>query len=391
MLKSITAKNPSESKTHIAEMLLAWYARERRSLPWRADPGERQDPYKVWLSEIMLQQTTVKAVLPRYAVFLRRFPTLQALAAASIEEVLAAWAGLGYYARARNLHACARAVVERFGGRFPKCEAELLSLPGVGDYTAAAIAAIAFGAPAAPVDGNIERVLARLFAVTTPLPDAKAEIKPLTRSLVPADRPGDFAQAMMDLGATICTPRRPACGICPLRPDCGGVAAGLAEVLPYREEKGKRPLRRGAAFVVLRQEGAVLLRERPPKGLLGGMLEVPSTPWEGDLPSEADLLRNVPVRAEWERLPGLVAHTFTHFRLELAVYFAEVRVGQPLTEAADGERCRWVERRALDSAALPSVMRKVLAHAFETRARKRAPKRQAQAGPVPPRARRRSA
>ncbi len=227
----------------------------------------------------MLQQTTVKAVLPRYADFLRRWPDVTALANAELGEVLAAWAGLGYYARARNLHACAREVATRHGGRFPETEAGLRSLPGIGGYTAAAIAAIAFGARATPVDGNIERVVARVFAVTTPLPAAKAEIKALAESLTPEERAGDFAQGLMDLGATICTPRRPACGLCPLRPPCAGYAEGLADVLPYRDEKAERPVRRGVAFVVLREDGAVLLRERPLKGLLGGMLEAPSTPW----------------------------------------------------------------------------------------------------------------
>ena len=264
----------------IAVALLAWYDRERRVLPWRSAPGETPDPYQVWLSEIMLQQTTVKAVLPRYAAFLRRWPDVKALARAELGQVLAAWAGLGYYARARNLHACARAVADRHGGKFPAEENELRKLPGVGGYTAAAISAIAFGRRATPVDGNIERVVARLFAVTTKLPDAKSEINALAGTLTPVERSGDFAQAMMDLGATICTPRRPACGLCPVRTDCRGYADGLAEVLPYRAEKGERPLRRGIAFVALRQDGAVLLRERPLRGLLGGMLETPSSPWE---------------------------------------------------------------------------------------------------------------
>ena len=212
-----------DCEASIADALFAWYDRERRQLPWRAEPGEAPDPYKVWLSEIMLQQTTVKAVLPRYGLFLRSWPNVGALANADLGEVLAAWAGLGYYARARNLHACARTVVDRHGGRFPTTETELRTLPGIGDYTAAAIAAIAFGEPATPVDGNIERVVARLFAVTTPLPDAKAEIKALAKSLTPKKRPGDFAQAMMDLGATLCTPRRPACGLCPVRSWCQGL------------------------------------------------------------------------------------------------------------------------------------------------------------------------
>src|SRR5262245_39825458 len=216
----VMQKRKAELEDRIAASLLAWYGRERRDLPWRAGPSETPDPYRVWLSEIMLQQTTVKAVLPRYAAFLRQWPNVKALAAAELSQVLAAWAGLGYYARARNLHACARAVMTQHGGKFPKNEAALRELPGIGDYTAAAIAAIAFGQRATPVDGNIERVIARLFAVTTPLPAAKAEVKALAATLTPERRAGDFAQAMMDLGATICTPRRPACALCPLRPDC---------------------------------------------------------------------------------------------------------------------------------------------------------------------------
>jgi A/G-specific adenine glycosylase len=345
--------------------LLSWYDREARTLPWRAKAGETPDPYRVWLSEIMLQQTTVKAVTPRYDVFLRRWPNVAALAKAELGEVLGAWAGLGYYARARNLHACARAVVEHHGGRFPRSETELRELPGVGGYTAAAIAAIAFGERATPVDGNIERVVARLFAVTTPLPQAKAEIRSLAESLTPADRSGDFAQAMMDLGATICTPRRPACGLCPLRPDCKGYAAGLAEVLPYREERGERPVRRGAAFVALRADGAVLLRERPLQGLLGGMLEAPSSPWGDAMPDGKSVTCHAPLKGAWKKVPGLVEHTFTHFHLELAVYRAEVGLDAKLKQAASPERCRWLKPGQLAGAALSSLMRKVLQHALK--------------------------
>jgi A/G-specific adenine glycosylase len=366
-----------------ANALLAWYDRDRRILPWRAAPGVAQDPYRVWLSEIMLQQTTVKAVLPRYADFLRRWPDVRALAAAELGEVLAAWAGLGYYARARNLHACAREVVGRYGGSFPRTEAELRTLPGIGDYTAAAIASIAFGARATPIDSNIERVVARAFAVTTPLPAAKTEIRALAADLTPKERAGDFAQAMMDLGATLCSPRRPACGLCPLVSGCKAHAQGLAEILPYREERSERPTRRGHAFVALREDGALLLRERPLKGLLGGMLETPSSPWTEGAWQELQL-DHAPLRAKWREVPGLVEHTFTHFHLELGVYLAEVSADPKLTKAAQPERCRWVHIRDLHSAALPSVMRKVLAHALQAMPR-------AQASPAPPRARRRSA
>jgi A/G-specific adenine glycosylase len=329
----------------------------------------------------------VKAVLPRYELFLRRWPDVSALARAELGEVLAAWAGLGYYARARNLHACAEAVAGQYGGFFPEDEAGLRKLPGIGDYTAAAIAAIAFGKRATPVDGNIERVVARLFAVSTPLPASKAEILTLAESPTPQQRPGDFAQAMMDLGATICAPRRPACGLCPLRPECGGYAEGTAEALPYRAEKSERPVRRGAAFVAIRPDGAVLLRERPPKGLLGGMLEVPSTPWEENEPSAKAARDQTPLPAAWRKLPGFVEHTFTHFHLELSVYRAEVEQDAEPKRAADPARCRWYKRRELSGAALPSVMRKVLLHAFERDRVSPA----GRASPAPPRARRRSA
>ena len=374
-----------------ASKLLAWYDRERRHLPWRAAPGVAADPYRVWLSEIMLQQTTVKAVVPRYALFLQRWPRVSALAEAELGEVLAAWAGLGYYARARNLHACARAVVERHGGAFPADEAALRKLPGVGDYTAAAIAAIAFQCPATPVDGNVERVVARLFAVTTPLPQAKAEIRSLAATLTPAERPGDYVQAIMDLGATICTPRRPACGLCPLRPDCRAYAEGLADVLPYRAEKGVRPVRRGTAFVAVREDGAVLLRERPLKGLLGGMLEVPATPWaDGDATgTNAGAYR--PIAADWGGSLGVVEHTFTHFHLELAVQRADVGLAPMLNEAAAPERCHWLPRSDLAAAALPSVMKKILSHAFEAEDRRTRFEASSPAAAAPRRAKRRSA
>jgi A/G-specific adenine glycosylase len=360
----VTASS-ADREAAIASTLLEWYDRERRHLPWRAEPGETPDPYKVWLSEIMLHQTTVKAVLPRYGLFLKTWPDVIALANAQLGEVLAAWAGLGYYARARNLHACARAVAERHGGRFPATEKELRALPGIGHYTAAAVAAIAFDQQAMPVDGNIERVVARLFAVTTPLPEAKVEINALAKSLTPKTRPGDFAQAMMDLGATICTPRRPACGLCPLRVECRGYAAGIAEALPFREEKSERPTRCGVTFVALREDGAVLLRERPLRGLLGGMLETPSSPWaEGESDARPGM-KHAPLKAEWKKLPGLVEHTFTHFHLELSVYRAEVGLDVEPKRDAHPERCRWLKRRDLHAAALPSVMRKVLGHAFK--------------------------
>ncbi|MBO0766608.1 MAG: A/G-specific adenine glycosylase, partial [Hyphomicrobiaceae bacterium] len=318
----------------------------------------------VWLSEVMLQQTTVKAVIPYYEDFLRRWPSVEALAAASPDDVLAAWAGLGYYHRARNLHACARVVVECHGGQFPGSEQALRELPGVGPYTAAAIAAIAFGAPATPVDGNVERVVARLHAVTQALPAAKAELRRLAQGLTPVERAGDHAQAMMDLGATICTPKRPSCHVCPVATFCAARAQGIAPELPLRSPKPERPLRLALAFVALRDDGHVLLRRRPEAGLLGGMQEVPSTPWASALPPVEEALRRAPVRAHWRLLPGIVTHTFTHFCLKASVYLATVAVRTRLTASADAPRCQWVARRDLDRAALPSVMRKILAHAL---------------------------
>jgi A/G-specific adenine glycosylase len=310
----------------------------------------------------MLQQTTVKAVIPFYLRFLKLWPKVEALSSAPLDDVLAAWAGLGYYSRARNLHKCAQVVARDYAGRFPSSVSELQELPGIGPYTAAAIAAIAFGEPATPVDGNIERVVARLFAVRQPLPAAKTELKRLAATLTPKQRPGDFAQAMMDLGAGVCTPRRPSCLVCPVQTDCAANARGIAEQLPLRAVRAERPMRLGIAFVGLREDGHVLLRRRPEAGLLGGMLEVPSTAWEDLLPQAKDALRAAPLRADWWKMPGTVTHTFTHFKLELVVYRALVSSDATLTFWAEPERCRWVKRRDLASSALPSVMRKVIAH-----------------------------
>jgi len=337
--------------------LLHWYDRHRRVLPWRAARGESADPYRVWLSEIMLQQTTVKAVAPYYARFLERFPTVTQLAAAPLDEVLSLWAGLGYYARARNLHACAKAVAAQHGGEFPGTEDGLLTLPGIGAYTAAAIAAIAFDRRASPVDGNIERVIARLYAVEEELPAAKPRIRALAEQLTPARRAGDFAQAMMDLGATICTPKKPACVLCPWREPCAARVRGDQESFPRKAEKKTGALRRGAAFVVLRDDH-ILLRTRPEKGLLGGMTEVPTTEWSKDF--DGSSAAGAPFRnATWRRIPGHVDHVFTHFPLQLIVHAAKV---SKATRAPDG--MRWTSLDALDAEALPNVMRKVIAHAL---------------------------
>jgi A/G-specific adenine glycosylase len=345
-----------------ASELLDWYDRHRRDLPWRAAPGVAPNPYRVWLSEIMLQQTTVAAVAPYFDRFVARWPDVRALAAAALDDVLRAWAGLGYYARARNLHACAKAVVERYGGAFPATEAELGELPGIGPYTAAAIAAIAFGARAAAVDGNVERVVARLYEVEEELPGAKPRLRALAACLVPSQRAGDFAQAMMDLGATICTPKRPACAVCPWMDACRARARGDAAAFPRRAPKRTGELRRGAAFVALRADGCVLVRGREPGGLLGGMTEVPTTLWAQDFDADA-ALREAPALARarvlWQRLPGVVSHVFTHFPLELTVYRAQVPAGTRPPAGA-----RWTPLTALAGEALPSLMRKVVAHAL---------------------------
>ena len=348
--------------TH-ADRLLAWYDRHRRTLPWRAAAGESTPPYRVWLSEIMLQQTTVATVGEYFRRFVERWPTVEALAAAPQDEVLSAWAGLGYYARARNLHACARTVAERHGGRFPEDEAGLRALPGIGPYTAAAIQAIAFDIPASAVDGNVERVIARLNALETPLPDVKPEIAARAAKLVPQSRAGDYAQAMMDLGATVCVPRNPRCVICPLMAGCKARKQGIAEELPRRAPKALKPTRRGLAFVLARKDGAILLRKRPEKGLLGGMDEVPSSAWREGRFVEATALGEAPVPARWQVMDGLVRHTFTHFHLELTVARATAttaRLGEQVAGAV------WCPLDRLTERALPTVMRKVIAHAVRS-------------------------
>lgn len=340
-----------------ASDLLAWYDRNRRKLPWRAENGVKPDPYRVWLSEIMLQQTNVKTVAPYYAKFLSRWPSVTDLAEERLEEVLKLWAGLGYYARARNLHACAQTVLAKHAGRFPDTEPELRTLPGIGAYTAAAIAAIAFERKATPVDGNIERVIARLFAVEDKLPAAKPKIQALAATLTPEQRAGDFAQAMMDLGATICTPKRPACSLCPWSEPCVARKRGDQETFPRKIEKSEGKLRRGAAFVALRADGALLARTRPDKGLLAKMTEVPTTEWSHDF-DDNDALASAPLKASWRRLPGTVTHIFTHFPLELAVYRTSLPKG-----ARAPKGMRFIEADEIEGEAFPNVMRKVIAHA----------------------------
>ncbi len=333
--------------------LIAWYDRHARVLPWRARPGEPAEPYRVWLSEVMLQQTTVKAAIPYFHAFTTRWPTVESLAAARDEEVMAAWAGLGYYARARKLLECARVVAGAHSGRFPDQEDALRALPGIGPYTAAAVAAIAFGRRAVVVDGNVERVIARLFAVDAPLPGAKGAIRALAATLTPLDRPGDYAQAVMDLGATLCIPRRPACGLCPWRGACRAAARGDPATFPRKSAKAARPLRRGVAFWVTRGD-EVLLRRRPPKGLLGGMTEVPCTPWSETF-DLAEAATHAPIAGlAWRTLAGAATHGFTHFELEVTVMAAAAAPGTP---APDGHW--WHPTADLARAGLPTAMAKI--------------------------------
>ena len=336
------------SKDAIRARLLAWYDANARALPWRIGPGDagQADPYRVWLSEIMLQQTTVPHATPYFLEFTRRWPTVSALAAAEDGEVMAAWAGLGYYARARNLLACARAVADRHDGVFPNTEAGLLALPGVGAYTAAAVAAIAFQQGANVVDGNVERVMARLYAVEDPLPDAKPELKALAAALVTADRPGDWAQALMDLGATICRPKSPLCERCPIQEGCAAFAGGAPETYPRKTKKADRPHRYGAAFLLLRGDRVALVR-RPPKGLLGGMLALPSTDWRAAPWTPAEIEAAAPIAGDW-RPRGEIAHVFTHFSLTLQVWRAETE--------GEVDGVMWAGRSRL--AGLPSVFLK---------------------------------
>src|SRR5450432_1418465 len=356
--KKASAVDRYEAANSRPALLLDWYDRHRRRLPWRPLPGRQADPYAVWLSEIMLQQTGVKTVGPYFEKFLARWPDVDALGGAALDDVLRMWAGLGYYSRARNLHACAVAVRRDHGGVFPDTEQGLQALPGIGPYTAAAIAAIAFGRRTMPVDGNIERVVSRLFAVEEPLPLAKLLIKQLATTLLADTRAGDSAQALMDLGSSICTPKKPACALCPLNGDCVSRARGDQETFPRKAAKKSGALRRGAAFVVLRGD-ELLVRTRPEKGLLGGMTEVPGSDWlaeQGDKAAlkQAPVLKGV---ARWHRKVGVVTHVFTHFPLELVVSTATVaaRAGAP-------KGMRWVPIATLRDEALPNVMRKVIAH-----------------------------
>ncbi len=351
LLLSLSLSNPAPID---APTVLAWYDRHARDLPWRVSPADRArgtapDPYRIWLSEVMLQQTTVAAVKSYFLRFTSLWPTVFDLAAAPLDSVLKEWAGLGYYARARNLHACAQAVVDRHGGQFPRTSEALQTLPGIGAYTSAAIAAICFDEPVAVLDGNLDRVLARYYALEVPVRDAKDELRAALQASVPA-RAGDFAQAMMDLGATICAPRTTVCMLCPIQQGCIATKTVDPTQFPVKPTKPERPVRKGHAYVMLDEQGDVYLQNRPTKGLLGGMTEVPGSPWAADLP-----LADYPAAGNW-RHKGQIVHVFTHFRLELEVWSAQI-------DPAGLSEGWWAPRQALKGEALPTLFRKVLAQA----------------------------
>lgn len=343
-----------------AKAMLDWYARHGRSLPWRVPPSDRKngvlpDPYHVWLSEVMLQQTTVVTVGRYFQNFLQKWPAITDLAAAETDDVMVAWAGLGYYSRARNLKACAEIIARDHNGCFPQTKDELEALPGIGDYTAAAIAAIAFGERTAVVDGNIERVVTRQLAEATPPPTAKAICRTFMGRVTPQERPGDFVQAMMDLGATICTPRKPACARCPIAKSCRARRQGTMLDFPVKPQKKAKPTRRGAAFIAQRQDGAIWLVRRPDKGMLGGMAGLPTTDWSSKADGSVDETQ-APGPGPWRRI-GTVKHTFTHFHLAMDVFAAEI-------EQVDDDGW-WCMLDALDGAALPTLFRKAIDLASE--------------------------
>lgn len=348
---------PEAQPQNLYQLLLEWYDRNHRDLPWRISPadlkrGAKPDPYNVWLSEIMLQQTLVDAVKPYFRKFLARWPDVASLAAADQDDVMKAWAGLGYYSRARNLKKCAEIVASRHEGSFPNSVAELKKLPGIGDYTASAISAIAYGERAVVVDGNVERVVTRLAAIDIPMPQAKPTVRDFVANALTGDRPGDFAQAMMDLGATICTPRKPSCFICPLRELCKATDTDRPERFPVKAPRKVKPRRRGAGFVAIRHDGAVFLRKRTETGLLGGMSEVPTTGWTARKDGET-AVSAAPFSGNWKK-KGEIRHVFTHFELELTVY-------STLLEACpENSGGWWSSPDDLPDEALPTVMKKVV-------------------------------
>lgn len=343
-------------KSSPSQRALEWWDKHRRVLPWRAAAGKTPDPYVVWLSEVLLQQTTVQTATPYFENFVRTWPRVENLAQASLDEVMSAFAGLGYYSRARNLHECAREVARR-DGVFPRIESELRALPGIGAYTAAAIAAIAFGQPATPVDGNIARIVARLIALDAPFAVSRRRINKAAAMLTPVDRPGDYAQALMDLGSMICTPRKPACQLCPLRPDCAAAKSGDPTAYPPPAPRMRKPARHGAVFFARRSDDAVLVRRRAAKGLLASTIELPGTDWTEKFDNREKYA--APFEASWRLLPGAVEQPFTHFVLKLRAYAARGSI----PERAVGD-CFWLKPDDIAEAAFSGVMRKALAHAM---------------------------
>ena len=352
------AAEPNINPSQLRDSLLAWYDRYSRDLPWRLKSGKIPDPYRVLLSEIMLQQTTVASVIPYYQAFLARWPTLVDLAAAYLDDVLHAWQGLGYYSRARNLHKCARTVRDDHGGDLPTTEAALRKLPGIGPYTSSAIAAIAFDRAHVPVDGNVERVLARMFGVQEPLPAAKQRLRTIATGLATSRRAGDYAQAIMDLGATVCTPRNPSCLVCPWRWGCRGNDLGVAKDLPRRAPKPERPVRFAATFIITAADGALFLERRPEDGLLGGLMQVPLSPWcDQELSMEA-AVRAAPISAKWCQLAGTVHHGFTHFAVRFSLFSGRAK--------RSDRRLRngiWSAPGQLGEHALPTMVKKIISHA----------------------------
>ena len=345
------------SKTiNLTDAILSWYDGAARDLPWRSRGTHLSEPYQVWHSEIMLQQTTVHTVIPYFQAFLERWPTVDAMARADLDDILHTWQGLGYYARARNLHKCAIIVSDEYGGMFPRTENQLLKLPGVGAYTAAAIAAIAFNIPTVPVDGNIERVISRLHSIKEPVRQSKDQVRMLATRILPKARPGDFAQALMDLGATVCRPKSPSCEKCPLAMACKAYKSGFPEVYPIKLPRRHKPTRHGVAFWLRNTNNDIWMRKRPPRGLLGGMIEVPSTDWREELWTEDEIRELAPVNAKWSVLEGLITHTFTHFRLHITVW-----VG--ITSSNINTDGFWFAPNQFSELALPTLMKKIVSHA----------------------------
>ena len=349
----------SEQILCVPQKLLNWYDQNKRLMPWRPKDGSQPEPYKVWLSEIMLQQTQVATAIPYFEKFLIRWPSISELADAKLDDVLIEWAGLGYYARARNLHRCAKIITNSFHGIFPNQEKTLLKLPGVGAYTAAAIMAIAFDTKATPMDGNFERVTARLNAIENPLPAVKPLLKKYATMATPDYRPGDYAQAVMDLGATICTPKKPQCNKCPVNDLCLSLEKGKTELIPKKTPKRKKPTRFGIAFLCINSNREILLRRRPDKGLYAGMMEVPGTPWIESLPGQAQILNSEPIKADWQDVPGTIVHMFTHFKLEIKVLRANPKNYKKFNNLI------WQPIDSFQKAGLPSLMLKIIRHGLK--------------------------